>query len=385
MQEIYFDNSSTTIVSPAAAEAVYKVMREDYGNPSSMHAKGVQAEKYVKEAADAIARILKVSPKEIYFTSGGTEANNWAIIGGARAMKRAGNKIITTQMEHPAVSEPLRVLESEGFEVIRIPVNEKGLVDMGALEEALDDRVILISMMYVNNEIGAVTPVEEIGRLKMRMVPKALYHVDAIQAFGKYRIYPRNLSIDLLSVSGHKLHGPKGTGFLYKSDKVRILPLLYGGGQMLALRSGTENVPGIAGLGVASREAYTDFDAKVAHMRNLRDRMTAGLAGMEGVVIHGMEGEAGAPHIVNAAFVGVGSEVLLHALEERGIYVSAGSACSTHKKSGSPTLTAIGAPKEEMESSVRFSFSELNTEDEVDEALRVLAELVPMLRRYRRK
>lgn len=385
MKEIYFDNSSTTVVSKDAAEAVYRVMREDYGNPSSMHAKGVAAEKYVKESAGTIAKILKVSPNEIYFTSGGTEANNWALIGGARAARRAGNRIITTQMEHPAVSEPLRILESEGFEIVRIPVNHTGLLDMEALEEALNEDVILISTMYVNNEIGSVTPVEEIGRLKMRKAPKALYHVDAIQAFGKYRIYPRIAGIDLLSVSGHKLHGPKGTGFLYKSDKVRILPLLYGGGQMAALRSGTENVPGIAGLGIASREAYTDLDAKVAHMRDLHDRMTAGLAGMENVIIHGMEGEAGAPHIVNAAFLGVGSEVLLHTLEGRGIYISAGSACSSHKRAGSPTLTAIGASKEEMASSVRFSFSELNTADEVDEVLRVLAEVVPMLRRYRRK
>lgn len=385
MREIYFDNSSTTIVSPKAAETVFRVMREDYGNPSSMHAKGVQAEKYVKDASQTIAGILKVSPNEIYFTSGGTEANNWALIGGARANRRAGNKIITTQMEHPAVSEPLRVLEAEGFEIVRIPVDGCGLIDLEMLERELDESVILISMMYVNNEIGAVTPVAEIGRLKKRLAPNALYHVDAIQAFGKYRIYPRENAIDMLSVSGHKLHGPKGTGFLYKSDKTKIVPLIYGGGQMAALRSGTENVPGIAGLGVAAEEAYTNFDEKISHMRALRDRMTAGLSGMDQVIVHGMQGEAGAPHIVNAAFVGVGSEVLLHTLENRGIYVSAGSACSTHKRAGSPTLTAIGAPKEEMTSSVRFSFSELNTEDEVDEVLSVLGEVLPMLRRYRRK
>ena len=385
MKEIYFDNSSTTIVSAEAADTVFRVMREDYGNPSSMHAKGVRAEKYVKDAAETIAKILKVSPGEIYFTSGGTEANNWALIGGARANRRSGNKIITTQMEHPAVSEPLKMLEKEGFEIIRIPVDGSGMIDLEMLERELDDQVILISMMYVNNEIGAVTPVEEIGRLKKRKAPKALYHVDAIQAFGKYRIYPREAGIDMLSVSGHKLHGPKGTGFLYKSDKTRVLPLIYGGGQMSSLRSGTENVPGIAGLGVAAREAYTDFDRKIDHMRALRDRMVAGLSGMENVVVHGMAGDAGAPHIVNAAFIGVGSEVLLHTLEDRGIYVSAGSACSTHKRSGSPTLTAIGAAKEEMSSSVRFSFSELNTEDEVDDVLKVLAEVIPMLRRYRRR
>ncbi len=385
MRDIYFDNSSTTIVSPAAAEIVFRVMREDYGNPSSMHAKGIQAENYVKEAAETISGILKVAPNEIYFTSGGTEANNWALIGGARANRRAGNRIITSQMEHPAVGEPLKMLEKEGFEIVRIPVGRSGLIDMDTLEKELNENVILISVMYVNNEIGAVTPVEEIGRLKKRKAPNALYHVDAIQAFGKYRIYPRDTGIDMLSVSGHKLHGPKGTGFLYKSDKAKILPLIYGGGQMGALRSGTENVPGIAGLGVAAKEAYTDFEKKTAHMRTLRDRMRSGLAGLDNVVVHGMTGDEGAPHIVNAAFIGVGAEVLLHTLEDRGIYVSAGSACSTHKRTGSPTLTAIGASKDEMASSVRFSFSELNSEDEVDEVLKVLAEVLPMLRRYRRK
>ncbi|HAE44336.1 MAG TPA: cysteine desulfurase NifS [Lachnospiraceae bacterium] len=385
MREIYLDNSSTTIVSGKAAQAVYNIMTEDYGNPSSMHAMGVRAEKYLKEAADQIAGILKVSPKEIYFTSGGTEANNWALIGGARANRRAGNKIITTQMEHPAVSEPMKVLEAEGFEVIRIPVSGSGLIDMDLLERELDENVILISMMYVNNEIGAVTPVAEIGRLKKRKAPNALYHVDAIQAFGKYRIYPRELGVDMLSVSGHKLHGPKGTGFLYKSDKAKVLPLIYGGGQMSALRSGTENVPGIAGLGIAAVEAYTDFDAKINHIRSLRNQMVEGLSGMDRVIVHGMEGEAGAPHIVNASFIGVGSEVLLHTLEDRGIYISAGSACSTHKRAGSPTLTAIGATKEEMASAVRFSFSELNTADEVEEVLKILGEVIPALRRYRRK
>ena len=301
MREIYFDNASTTIVSPAAAETVLRVMREDYGNPSSMHAKGVQAEKYVKGAAETIAKILKVAPNEIYFTSGGTEANNWALIGGARANRRAGNKIITTQMEHPAVSEPLKMLEKEGFEIVRIPVDECGRIDMSMLENELDENVILISMMYVNNEIGAVTPVEEIGKLKKRKAPGALYHVG---------IFPREAEIDMLSVSGHKLHGPKGTGFLYKSDKAKVLPLIYGGGQMASLRSGTENVPGIAGLGIAAGEAYTDLDEKIAHMRALRNRMACGLSDMENVVVHGMPGEEGAPHIVNAAFIGVGSEVL---------------------------------------------------------------------------
>lgn len=383
MKEIYFDNSSTTKPSDAVVEIVEKTMREDWGNPSSMHQKGVEAEKYLKQTAKILADILKVKEQEIYFTSGGTESNNTALIGGALANRRAGNKILTTAMEHPAVSEPLHMLEEFGFEVEKIPVDHEGRLDLDFLSSHLDDQVILVSTMFVNNEIGAVVPVEKVAKLIHEKAPHALYHVDAIQAFGKYRIYPKRMGIDMLSVSGHKLHGPKGSGFLYISHDAKVRPIIYGGGQNAGMRSGTENVPGIAGLGVAAREAYTDFDQKVAHLYELKDHMVAGLQKMDGVVVHGMPGHEGAPHIVNAAFEGVGAEVLLHTLEDHQIYVSAGSACSTHKRSGSPTLTAIHAPAAEMSSSVRFSFCEQNTIEEVDETLKVLQEVLPMLRRYR--
>lgn len=383
MKEIYFDNSSTTKPSDAVVEIVEKTMREDWGNPSSMHQKGVEAEKYLKQTAKILADILKVKEQEIYFTSGGTESNNTALIGGALANRRAGNKILTTAMEHPAVSEPLHMLEEFGFEVEKIPVDHEGRLDLDFLSSHLDDQVILVSTMFVNNEIGAVVPVEKVAKLIHEKAPHALYHVDAIQAFGKYRIYPKRMGIDMLSVSGHKLHGPKGSGFLYISHDAKVRPIIYGGGQNAGMRSGTENVPGIAGLGVAAREAYTDFDQKVAHLYELKDHMVAGLQKMDGVVVHGMPGHEGAPHIVNAAFEGVGAEVLLHTLEDHQIYVSAGSACSTHKRAGSPTLTAIHAPAAEMSSSVRFSFCEQNTIEEVDETLKVLQEVLPMLRRYR--
>jgi cysteine desulfurase len=385
MKEIYFDNSSTTVVSPEAARIVMKVMTEDYGNPSSMHLKGVAAEKYVREARVKIAKTLRAKENEIYFTSGGSESNNWALIGGALANRRAGNTILTSAFEHPAVSEPLKFLESQGFHIERIPVDHEGRLRLDVLREKMTEDVILLSFMYVNNEIGAVNAIGEIGKMKTELCPKALFHVDAIQAYGKYRICPKELKIDLLSVSGHKLHGPKGTGFLYKAESAKLLPLIYGGGQQGGMRSGTENVPGAAGLGVACEEAYTDFEENVAYLRKLKARLVAGLREIPDTVIHGMPGDEGAPHIVNAAFLGAGSEVLLHTLEDRGIYISAGSACSTHKRAGSPTLTAIGASKAEMESSVRFSFSELNTEEEVDEALAVLQEVLPVLRRYRRK
>lgn len=384
-QEIYFDNSSTTRPSEAVIRVMEKTLREDYGNPSSLHRKGVEAERYVTRAREIIASSLKVAPKEIVFTSGGTEANNQAILGTAAANYRKGRRILTSAMEHPAVSEPMQMLKRFGFEIETIPVDHSGRIDPEEVKKRLAPDTILVSVMMVNNEIGAVTPIREIAGLIHQYSPEALFHVDAIQAFGKIRIFPRDLGIDMLSVSGHKLHGPKGSGFLYVRSGIHTVPLLYGGGQQGGMRSGTENVPGIAGLGEAVREAGENFEEKQEHLYALKMRMEEGLLGLDGVIIHGRCGREGAPHIVHAAFPGVGAEVLLHALEDKGIYVSAGSACSTHKRAGSPTMTAIGAPKEEMSSSVRFSFSELNTEEEVDRTIEVLRGLLPVLRRYSRR
>ena len=383
MTEIYLDNASTTQPLPAVREIIMKTMTEDYGNPSSMHQKGVEAEKYLKEAASTLASILKVREKEIFFTSGGTESNNWALLGGAAALKRTGRTIITSAMEHPAVSEVVRYLEEQDFRVIRIGIDREGHLDREALKAALSEDVILVSIMYVNNEVGAVTPVDEIGRLVHEKAPKALYHVDATQAFGHYRIYPKASGIDLLSASAHKFHGPKGVGFLYISEHARIRPLILGGGQQGGMRSGTDNVPVVAGMGAAAREAYRDFDKKNAYIRSLKDYLTAGLASLPDVVVHSGPGEDFAPHIVNAAFRGVGAEVLLHSLEDRGIYVSAGSACSTHKRAPSPTLSALGVDREDLGASVRFSFCETNTREEIDTVLAELKTLLPALRRYR--
>ena len=381
--EIYFDNSATTKPSQAVVDIVVRTMTEDYGNPSSMHTKGVEAEAYVRESAKIIAGILKVSEKEICFTSGGTEANNHAVFGTAYANQRRGKRIVTTPLEHAAVSEPMRILKKNGFDVQIVPVNAYGMPDLSALRELINEDTILVSAMYVNNEIGACLPVADMAKIVHENAPYALFHVDAVQAFGKYRIYPRQAGIDLLSVSGHKFHGPKGVGFLYIRGDAHIVPYIYGGGQQGGMRSGTDNVPGIAGIGVAAREAYENFDEKIAYIRTLRERLLDGIASIDGAVIHGLPGEEGAPHIVNAAFTGVRSEVLLHALEERGIYISAGSACSSHKKTASPTLLAIGCGKKEAESSVRFSLCETNRMEEVDETVRVLREMVPLLARYR--
>ena len=383
--EVYFDNSATTRCYDSVKDIVVKAMTEDFGNPSAMHLKGVEAEKYIKSSAESLARLLKVQEKEILFTSGGTESDNLALIGATFANKRSGNHIITTSVEHPAVSQPALFLQEQGFEVTYLPVDSRGVVKMDALKAVLREDTILVSVMYVNNEVGAVMPVEEIAALVHEKSPKALFHVDAIQAFGKYRIYPKKMGIDLLSVSGHKSHGPKGVGFLYINEKAKIQPQILGGGQQGGMRSGTENVPGIAGLGTAAVEIYKNLEENVENMYRLKEYIAQGLEKIGDIRINGMDLREGAPQILSISVMGVRSEVLLHSLEERGIYVSAGSACSSHKRKPSATLAAMGMSKDQIESTVRLSFCEENTIEEADYFLQVMGELVPMLRRYSRR
>ena len=383
--EAYLDNSATTRCYKEVAEIVAKTMTEDFGNPSAMHLKGVEAENYVKEAAKAIAKTLKVQDKEIYFTSGGTESDNWALIGTALANHRQGKHMITTPFEHSAVSAPLAWLQEQGFEITVIPVDEEGNLDLKKLEEAIREDTILVSTMFVNNEMGAVVPVEEVGRIVHEKNPRTLYHVDAIQAYGKYKIYPKKMGIDLLAVSGHKIHGPKGVGFLYINEKANVQPFILGVGQQKGMRSGTDNVPGIAGLGTAAKMIYQNLDENVEHMRELKLYFAKELATLEQVEINGPKPERGAPHILNVSFLGVRSEVLLHSLEDMGIYVSAGSACSSHKRAGSSSLGALRLTPERKESAIRFSFCETTTKEEIDYTLEALRKLLPMLRRYARK
>ena len=383
--EAYLDNSATTRCYDEVKDIVVKTMLEDYGNPSAMHLKGVEAENYVKQAAKEIAKTLKVQEKEIFFTSGGTESDNWAVIGTALANSRQGKHIITTPFEHAAVSAPLAWLEKQGYEITEIPVDEKGNLLLERLAETIREDTILVSTMYVNNEMGAVVPAEEIGRIIHEKNPKTLYHVDAVQGYGKYRIYPKKMGIDLLAVSGHKIHGPKGAGFLYINEKAKIQPLLLGGGQQKGMRSGTDNVPGIAGLGVAAKKIYENLEADTARMRELKTYLAAELEKMEQVEINGPEPEKGAPHILNVSFLGVRSEVLLHTLEDRQIYVSAGSACSSHKRAGSASLGALRLSPERKESAIRFSLCEFTTREELAYTLEVLREVLPMLRRYARR
>ncbi|MDO5406666.1 MAG: cysteine desulfurase family protein [Eubacteriales bacterium] len=382
--EAYFDNSATTRVLDSVMDIVVKTMTVDYGNAAAKHRKGMEAEQYIREARAEIAKTLKAADKEILFTSGGSESNNMALIGTALANQRAGKHIISTAIEHPSVYNPLAYLEELGFEVTFLPVDHDGHISLQQLEEAVRPDTILVSVMYVNNEVGAVEPVEEISRIVKKKNPKTLLHVDAIQAYGKYVIRPKKQGIDLLSVSGHKIHGPKGIGFLYIANGVKIKPLIYGGGQQAGLRSGTENVPGAAGLGVAAREMYTNHEEKVRHLIGLKDYMTDRMGEIEGTVVNSKKGTDSAPQIVSVSFEGVRSEVLLHALEDRGIYVSSGSACSSHHPGISGTLKGIGVAQKLLDSTIRFSFGLFNTKEEIDYCIDVLKELVPVLRRYQR-
>lgn len=383
--EIYFDNAATTQVVPRVSDAVVRAMTENYGNPSSLHHKGYEAERCVREARESIASLLRADEKEILFTSGGTESDNLALIGAAMANRRTGNHLITTSIEHPAVLRTMGYLEEQGFRVTYLPVDDKGMVRAADFAAALTKETILVSVMYVNNEIGSVQPVAELSRLAKSYRPSIVFHSDAVQAFGKYAIRPAKEGIDLLSVSAHKFHGPKGVGFLYVKDRTKLKPILYGGGQQKDRRSGTENVSGIAGMAEAARLSCEDMEEKRQRLYGLKRRLSEGILKMERTCIHGPAGEAGAPHVVSAGFEGIRSEVLLHALEERGIYVSSGSACASNHPASSDTLRAIGCEKRWLDSTLRFSFSDLNTMEEADACLEILKELLPVLRRYRRR
>ena len=386
--EAYLDNAATTMPFPEVREIMMQTMETEYGNPSSMHKKGVEAEKYVREAKEIIAKSLKVQEKEIVFTSGGTEANNQALIGTAMANKRQGNHIITTKIEHASVHNPLIFLESQGFRVSYISVDKNGFVNLEELLNEICGDTILVSIMYVNNEIGTIEDIVGISKAIKKKKADILFHVDAIQAYGKLKIYPKRLGIDLLSVSGHKIHGPKGIGFLYIKDKTKIFPYIYGGGQQKGMRSGTENVPGIAGLGKAVELIYADHEAKLEKLYYLKKHFITALSVLENVSVNGLnelEVEETAPHVLSVTVEGIGSEVLLHALEDKNVYVSSGSACSSNHPALSGTLQAIGLEKSKVESTIRFSFSVYTTEEEIDYAVEQMQELIPVLRKYVRR
>ncbi|SCW32447.1 cysteine desulfurase [Lachnospiraceae bacterium C10] len=382
--ECYLDNSATTRCSEAAAKMVAKVLTEDYGNPSSLHNKGMEAEQYIKESREIIAKSLKVDPKEIVFTSGGSESNNLAIFGACHANKRIGKHVITTSIEHPSVAQPMKALEEMGYEVTYLPVDHNGVCDLQMLADAIREDTVLVSMMHVNNEIGTIEPIEDAARIIHERNENTLFHVDAIQSYGKVDLYPKKSGIDLVSVSGHKLHGPKGSGFLYVKDKVKLAPVIYGGGQEWGRRSGTENVPAIAGLGVAVSEMFHQREEHIKKLRSLKDSFIKQLETVEGISFNGPLDESSAPQILSVSVEGVRAEVMLHALEDKGVYCSAGSACSSNRPSISRTLTAIGLKKELLDATVRFSFSIYTTQDEVDQAAKAVEQLAVALRKYRR-
>lgn len=400
--ECYLDNSATTQVFKEAADTVYRLMCEDYGNPSSMHRRGFEAEKEIKSAREIFAKILKCTEGEIYFTSGGTESNNLAIFGAVEAYNRRGKHLITTKVEHASVLAPMKQLEDMGYEVTYIGVDSKGIISLDELKEAIREDTILVSIMHVNNEIGSVQPIAEAGRIIKEKNPECLFHVDDIQGFGKLRLFPKRMNIDLLSVSGHKIHAPKGTGILYKNKDVRLKTQIHGGGQQMGMRSGTENVPGIVGIGVAADKIYKDINNSTAELYGKRKYFVEKLAEIDGVQINGAadaefykenEGVYAAeaqeavfaPHIISLSIDGVRAEVILHALEDKGVYVSAGSACSSNKPSVSKTLKAIEIDEKYLDSTIRLSLSVHTSTEEIDYAVECLKQLLPMLRKFTRK
>ena len=382
--ECYFDNSATTRVYPEVVTAMNDIMLMQYANPSSMHRKGMEAEMALRNARQTIAKTLKVDDRNILFTSGGTESDNMALIGCATAASRSGKHIVTTRIEHPAILETCAYLKEQGYEITYLNVDKNGLIDLNELEDSIRSDTTVVSIMHTNNEIGAVEPVKEASKIIKKKNPGTLFHVDAVQGYGKFVINPKKEGIDLMSVSGHKIHGPKGIGFLYIANGVKINPIIHGGGQQKNLRSGTENVPGIVGLAKASQLIYERLESDRANMYAMKERLIKGLSEIEDIKINGLTGMDSAPHIVSASVGGVRSEVLLHALEDRDIYISAGSACASNKPAISETLKAIGVENRFLESTVRFSLCGDNSMDQIEYALEAIRGILPMLRRFTR-
>ncbi len=383
MKEIYLDNAATTKPLQEVADVVADTMINVYGNPSSLHKKGVEAETIIKSSNEFISKMIGCGQDELIYTSGGTESNNAAIIGISTAYHRTGNRIITSAIEHPSVLETFKYLESLGFEVVSVPVDREGYIQTEALEEAVNPQTILVSIMHVNNELGTVQNLEKIGRLVKVKNSAAFFHVDAVQSFGKLPIHVKKAKIDLLSASAHKFYGPRGIGFLYKAKSTRIVPIFYGGGQQKNNRSGTENVPGIAGMLEACRYVHANSKQLRTHYLECKHYLAHHiLHNIPDTFVNGPEADQGAPHILNIGFRNVRAEVLLHALEQKGIYVSSGSACASNKKVHSHALAAIGNKKDDFDNAIRFSFGLETNKEMLDKTAAVLKEQVELLRRY---
>ena len=376
--DIYLDNSATTKPYKEVIDKMLYALSTDYANPSSLHRKGVEVEKNIKDVRKSIAKTIGAKDKEIYFTSGGTESNNTIIRGVLSLNKKRKNHIISTTIEHPSVLDTLKDLESEGYEVTYLQVDKHGKINIEELKKAIKPTTCLVTIMHVNNEVGSIQPIQEIGKYLKSLKEKVYLHVDAVQSYTKINFKPSKYNIDFMSVSGHKLHGPKGIGFMYIKENNRIKPILTGGGQEIGIRSGTENTSGIYGLGEAIRIIHEDLDAKIEKIRKLRNLLKNEIIeNINDIKLNSPED--GVCHILNITFYGIKGEVLLHYLEQKGVYVSTGSACSSKKK-GSHVLNAMGLTPKEIEGAIRFSLSDLNTEEEIKEAVKILKESVNDLR-----
>lgn len=376
--KVYFDNSATTKPSEEVIQSMNEVLERYFGNPSSLHHIGAEAEQLLSKSKELVAKLFGVHAAEIVFTSGGTESNNLAIQGVAFGYQQRGKHLITTQIEHPSVFEVCQALEKNfGFEVTYLPVDRNGVVSLDEVKSAIREDTILVSIMHVNNELGSVQPILEIGKL-LQKYPKALFHVDQVQGFGKAPLSIRESHIDLLSISGHKLHAPKGTGLLFVKNNVHLYPLFHGGQQQRGIRPGTENIPGIVALAKALRIVKEDEHKHIAHLLRLKEETVKALQQIDDVLINSpLDKELSAPHIINASFKGLKPEVLVHALEEKGIYVSTKSACTSKIQKTSRILSSCGLSDEEANSALRISFSLTNTLDEVEYFTKVITELVP--------
>lgn len=376
---IYLDNSATTRPYPEVVHTVQDVMMRHFANPSSLHGLGETANRLLTEARQQAARLLQVDAEEIVFTSSATESNNLALKGAAWQYARRGKHIITTSVEHPSVEQPLAQLEAAGFEVTRLPVDPDGCIRLDELERSLREDTILVSIIWINNETGAIQPLQTIGQL-LKSHRRVLFHVDAVQGFGKLPLAIHNWGVDLLSLSAHKFHGPRGAGLLYVRKGITLMPLLAGGGQEGGRRSGTENLPGIVGMVQAMGLAEQQRKKHPHHLWRLRERLQQGIEQIPGAVVNSPPD--GAPHILNISFPGLKPEVLIHALEQKGVYVSTLSACSARRNQVSRVLLAMGLGEERASSSIRLSLSYSNTEEEVETAVRVIQETVGQLRNW---
>ena len=379
---LYFDSCSTTKPLPEVVQTMSEVMASYFGNPSSIHRIGAEAEKLVKMARDVVARSLRVEPESVIFTSGGTESNNTAIVGAALQYRSRGKHLVTTEIEHPSVYECFRYLETVGFDVTYIKPDRTGKIAAADVERVIRDDTILVSVMHVNNEVGTVQPIREIGQ-RLRKFRRVLFHVDAVQSIGKIDVDPVEWGVDMMSVSAHKLGGPKGIGILYRRKGLQLVPLLHGGGQEHGIRSGTENVPAIVAMAKALRLATERRPTAESHMYGLRNRFLNHIKSNPRFVYNGSEQQSDmAPHIVNVSVLGLKPEVVVHALAERDIFISTKSACSSAEDKPSRVLLAMGLDESRAASGLRISFLPDHTPEDVDRLAEHLIQVVEQLGRY---